>query len=83
MTYKIIFRERAKRALKSVPKKDGKRIFETIRQLVTNPYPRGCKKLKGRNGYRIRQGNYRIIYEINKQEICILILDIGDRKKIY
>ena len=83
MRYKIIFRERAKRSIKSIPKTDNKRIFEAIMQLSNNPYPRGYKKLKGRNAYRIRQGNYRIIYEVNKKEIWILILAIGDRKNIY
>ena len=83
MNYKIIFRERARKSLKSFPQKDSKRIFETIMELANNPYPRGYKKLKGREGYRLRQGNYRIIYEINKKEIYILILDIGDRKDIY
>ena len=52
-------------------------------RLSNNPYPHGYKKLKGRSGYRIRQGNYRVIYEINKQYSHILILDIGDRKEIY
>ena len=83
MKYNIIFRKRAKRKLQSIPEKDREKIFETIKNLENNPFPKGYKKLKGRDGYRVRKGNYRIIYEVNKQEITILILAVGDRKNIY
>lgn len=83
MRYEIRFRNRAKRALKTIPKQTQKRIFDSIKALADNPFPPGYKKLKGRDGYRIRQGNYRIIYEINQSEIYVLILAIGNRKDIY
>ena len=83
MNYDIIFSEQAKKSLKSLPKKDSKRIFETIIKLAANPYPHGYKKLKNRAGYRLRQGNYRIIYEVNKKDVYIMVLYIGHRKSIY
>jgi mRNA interferase RelE/StbE len=53
-----------------------------IADLAKNPRPAGCKKLKGRSGYRIREGNYRIIYEIN-DKILTTVIEAGDRKDIY
>jgi len=58
-------------------------ILERIADLANNPRPKGCKKLKGRNGYRIRQGNYRIIYEIFDNELVVVIIAVGHRKDIY
>jgi mRNA interferase RelE/StbE len=51
--------------------------------LADDPRPKGCKKLKGRDGYRIRTGNYRIIYEIFDTELLIDVIAIGHRKDIY
>jgi len=58
-------------------------IKHAIISLITNPRPKGCKKLKGRDGYRIRTGNYRIIYEIFDNELLITVIAIGHRKDIY
>jgi mRNA interferase RelE/StbE len=51
--------------------------------LIDNPRPHGVKKLKGRDGYRIRVGNYRIIYEVYDDQLIIDIIAIGHRKDIY
>lgn len=51
--------------------------------LETNPRPFGYKKLKGREAYRIRVGNYRIIYEIEDKILKVTVIDAGDRKEIY
>jgi len=51
--------------------------------LATNPRPPGCKKLKGRNGYRIRLADYRIIYEILDKALIIDVINLGHRKEIY
>jgi len=51
--------------------------------LETNPRPAGYKKLKGRNGFRVRAGNYRIIYEIIEYQLKIDIITLGHRKDIY
>jgi mRNA interferase RelE/StbE len=60
-----------------------KNIIEAIEDLATNTRPVSCKKLKGVAGYRIRIGDYRVIYDINDQEIRIIVLKIGHRKQIY
>ncbi|MFQ6119660.1 MAG: type II toxin-antitoxin system RelE/ParE family toxin [Methanosarcinales archaeon] len=60
------------------------RIDRGIQDLKENPLPRGVKKLKGTNNkYRIRQGNYRILYEIDKESKLIIIYRIKHRKKVY
>ena len=58
-------------------------IIESIRQLSGNPRPPGCKKLSGRPAWRIRVGNYRVIYEIHDQRLLVLVVTIGDRKSVY
>ncbi|MDR0973843.1 MAG: type II toxin-antitoxin system RelE/ParE family toxin [Prevotellaceae bacterium] len=58
-------------------------ILKAIASLETNPYPIGYKKLRGREGYRIRTGNYRIIYSIEHDRLIITVIAIGHRKDIY
>lgn len=59
------------------------KIKTAILKLSNNPRPNGYKKLRGRNGYRIRVGNYRIIYEIFDDFLIIEVIDLGHRKDIY
>ncbi|MDR1876207.1 MAG: type II toxin-antitoxin system RelE/ParE family toxin [Flavobacteriaceae bacterium] len=58
-------------------------IIDAIAGLEENPHPVGYKKLKGRDGYRIRTGNYRIIYDIFDTELIVDIITLGHRKDIY
>lgn len=58
-------------------------ILSAIGNLSDNPRPQGYKKLKGRKGYRIRVGNYRVIYEIFGEVLLIDVIDLGHRKEIY
>ncbi|NDP26740.1 MAG: type II toxin-antitoxin system RelE/ParE family toxin [Flavobacterium sp.] len=58
-------------------------ILSAIGKLSDNPRPQGYKKLKGRKGYRIRVGNYRVIYEIFDEVLLIDVIDLGHRKEIY
>ena len=55
----------------------------SIADLANDPRPPGCKKLKGRPGYRIREGNYRVIYEINDKILTVTVVEAGDRKEVY
>jgi mRNA interferase RelE/StbE len=58
-------------------------LINALQELASEPRPNGCKKLKGREAYRIRKGNYRIIYEIQDQQLIIQVIAIGHRKDIY
>ncbi len=82
--YKLVISQSAKKSLKKIPKKDLQKIITLILSLSVQPKPLGCRKLSGEEEtYRVRHGNYRIIYEINGKELLILILKIGHRKDIY
>jgi mRNA interferase RelE/StbE len=83
MTYKLRIRRKAQKQLAKLPANDYKRIRQTILDLANEPRPAGASKLKGREGWRVRQGNYRIIYEIIDNELIVTVLDIGHRKDIY
>ncbi len=83
-SYKLIFKPSALKELKRLPtKKDRQRILEKIEALQINPRPDNCKKLAGAELYRMRQGNFRIIYEIRDQQLIIYIIKIGNRKDVY
>jgi mRNA interferase RelE/StbE len=82
--YKIEISSSAEKSLKKISKKDIQKIIETIQHLAITPFPEGSRKLKGEeNVYRVRQGNYRVIYEVLGNKLIILVLKIGHRKDIY
>ena len=64
-------------------KADRQRIAQRISSLADNPRPPGCQKLSGRERYRIRQGNYRILYTIGDAELVVFIIRVGHRKEVY
>ncbi len=84
MPYKIQIEKHALKKLGLIPKHFKTQIKSKISLLSENPRPSGIKKLYNNNSiYRIRQGNYRIIYFIDDKEKLVKILKVGDRKYIY
>ncbi len=82
--FKLSISLSAEKRLKKIPKKDVAKIVAVIQALSVNPFPEGCRKLSGEeNVYRVRQGLYRVIYEVKKNELIILVLKIGHRKDVY
>lgn len=81
--YKLFIERSVYKQLKKVPEKNYQKIMLAIGELANDPRPVGCKKLKGRPGYRIRQGNYRVIYEIIDKVLTVNVIELGDRKDIY
>lgn len=81
--YKIYLTRSAIKQLDKLNDKQASPIIEAIKQLSKNPYPAGYIKLKGRSAFRIRKGNFRIIYELNDQDLIITIIAIGNRKNVY
>ena len=69
--------------LRSIPHKDVVKILQRIKLLAIDPRPAGSEKLSAQSKYRIRQGVYRIIYEIKDSELVVLIVKAGHRKNIY
>ncbi len=83
MAYSLNF---SKQALKNLEKINNPYYFNikvAIQNLTQNPRPHGYKKLKGRSGYRIRVGNYRVIYDIFDAELVVDVITLGHRKDIY
>lgn len=82
--YQITFSKSAEKELLNLAKKIGSQILAKIDLLAINPRPSGCKKLIGSlNSYRIRIGDYRVIYTITDKELLVDIVTIGDRKEVY
>jgi mRNA interferase RelE/StbE len=83
MSYQVILRKRAIKSLQNISEPYYSNIKKAIYNLADEPRPYGYKKLKGRDGYRIRVANYRIIYDIFEENLVISIVDLGHRKDIY
>ena len=81
--YELSFRPSVAKDLRDVAKTDVKKILARIDSLRDDPRPPGCEKLSGQESYRLRQGNYRIVYAIEDQMLVIEILKIGHRREIY
>ncbi len=81
--YEIFILKRAIKEMGSLPEDAYRRIRDEILSLKFNPRPKGCKKLSGRDGWRIRVGDYRIIYEIDDKNKKVTVLHIGHRKYVY
>lgn len=82
-SYRIVIKKSAAKEIESIEKKDRIRIIEKIRELAGNPYPEGSKKLSGQDKYRIRQGNFRILYQVIQHELIINVVKIGHRRDVY
>jgi mRNA interferase RelE/StbE len=81
--YEVFFRESVWKELKKIPKADLKKILSRIEQLGTDPRPMGCEKLTDQELYRIRQGNYRIVYTIQDNALTVWVVTVGHRKQVY
>ncbi len=81
--FEIKFSKNSIKALKNLPRPISKRIYEEISQLKENPYKKNIKKLAGQPYFRLRVGDYRVIFAISKKELIILVIKIAHRKKIY
>ena len=81
--YKIYFRASVEKDLRKIPKKDAQIILQIIELLANEPRPTGCEKLTDQEKYRIRQGQFRILYSIQDDELTVRIVRIGHRKDVY
>jgi mRNA interferase RelE/StbE len=82
-SYELVFRKSVAKDLRAFPAKDVRRIMQRIRALADDPRPTGSEKLSGLERYRIRQGAYRIIYEVQHQRLVVLIVRVGHRGEVY
>ena len=82
-SFRIVIKKSAAKEIERIEKKDRIRIIEKIRSLASDPRQFGSKKLSGQEKYRIRQGNYRILYQIVDDELIINVVKVGHRRDIY
>jgi len=83
MPYIVKLKRSAEKELDRLPEKLYDRIIASLLALKENPYPAGVKKLQGREGHRIRVGNYRILYVVDESRKVIDVFSIADRKEVY
>ena len=82
-SYSVRIKASAVRELEAVPRKDRQRIVARIQTLCENPRPVGCEKLGGQDLYRVRQGNYRILYSVHDTHVLVVVIKIGHRREVY
>ena len=83
-SYKLFFKRSAEKELRAVPKSYLPKIIEKIKTLSQNPRPHGVQMLKGESRYfRLRQGDYRIIYEVDDPNQKVTMIKIGHRREVY
>ncbi len=81
--YSLVFKKSVAKDLRSIPKKDIKRILKCVELLCIDPRAEGCIKLSGQERYRVRQGVYRIIYEIQETELVVMVVKVAHRSVVY
>ena len=84
--FAIEFLPSAIKELAALPRKDQEAISRAIDGLVENPFSPGCKKLQGKKNppcWRVRVGDYRVIYQVQKQEIVVLVVKVAHRREVY
>ncbi len=81
--YELVIKRSVAKDLRSVPNRDVARILRRIEALRDDPRPGGCEKLSGFERYRVRQGVYRIIYEVIDQKLVVTVVKVAHRSRVY
>ncbi|MDH3504945.1 MAG: type II toxin-antitoxin system RelE/ParE family toxin [Nitrospirota bacterium] len=82
-SYRLTFKKSVTKDFRSLPNNDVSRILKRIEALADDPRPVGSEKLSGQERFRIRQGVYRMIYEIRDEELVIIVVKVGHRRDVY
>ena len=82
-SYRLIVKQSVSKDLNKIRKQDVKRIIAAIQTLAKDPRPPQSKKLSGQERYRLRQGNYRILYTIEDDKLIICVVKVSDRRDVY
>ena len=81
--YRLVVRKSVSKDLNGIPKRDVRRILAALESLADDPRPSRTKKLSGQERYRLRQGNYRILYEIEDDRLIVCVVRVGNRRDVY
>jgi mRNA interferase RelE/StbE len=82
-SYKILIKRSAVRELAEIPRKNLEKIVRRVRDLEQDPRPFGCRKLSGKDKYRLRQGDHRIVYAVDDSRRIVEVYKIGNRREVY
>jgi mRNA interferase RelE/StbE len=82
-SYRLAFKQSVAKDLRAIPQGDVARILKRIESLADEPRPPGSEKLSGQERYRVRQGVYRILYEIRDEDLVVLVVKVGHRREVY
>ena len=83
MSYRLFLLPRAQKELARLPNPAYERIRAAVRALAEEPRPPGCRKLSGREGWRIRIGDFRVLYEIEDAQQTVTVVHVGHRRDVY
>ena len=82
-SYRLLVKRSAVKELQSLRIKDRRRVVRRLQALADDPRPQGCEKLAGVALYRVRQGDYRVLYEISDAQKSVTIVKVGNRRDVY
>lgn len=82
-SYNLRLRQSAVKELENLPRRELARVMSRIETLADEPHPPGCEKLSGQERYRVRQGDYRIVYEVDESRQVVTVVKIGHRREVY
>ena len=82
-SYRLLIKPSAVKELEGLPVKDRRRVVARMQGLSDQPRPPGCEKLTGHDLFRVRQGKYRIVYEVQDHDLTVTIFKIGHRRDVY
>jgi mRNA interferase RelE/StbE len=81
--YAIEIKQSAAREIETLPLREPRQVVERIGRLADDPRPRGCEKLAGGERYRVRQGDYRIVYSVEDALLTVWVVKVGHRRDVY
>jgi mRNA interferase RelE/StbE len=81
--YSLLIKPSAVKELEALPTKDRRKIITRIEGLASEPRPHGCEKLSGLEQYRLRQGDYRVVYSVDDAARSVLVVKVGHRREVY
>jgi mRNA interferase RelE/StbE len=82
-SYSLLIKPSAVKELEALPAKDRRRIVTRIEELAAEPRSHGCEKLTGLEQYRLRQGDYRVLYSVDDETRVVLVVKVGHRRDVY
>ena len=82
-SYSVVLKRSAEAELRAIPPPDLRRVTDRVQRLAADARPQGSEKLSGQDRHRVRQGDYRIVYEVDDEEKIVTVVKIGHRREVY